>query len=159
MRHTQLPASCAGFWTRRHDSVSLIDVSGIPSQPEPARPRRYRFTRRLRILRHAEFDQTMRRGQRATDENLTVWCHANEQTHPRLGLIVGRKHGNAVRRNLLKRRLREAFRLSQHDLPSGYDLVCMPRLGRQPTVVECRTSIEKLARRLARRIEQETERR
>ncbi len=37
--------------------------------------------------------------------------------HPRLGLSVGARVGTAVRRNRVKRLLREAFRALQHDLP------------------------------------------
>lgn len=46
----------------------------------------------------------------------------------RLGLSVPRRVGTAVKRNRVKRMLREAFRLSQHHLPAGLDLV----VGVQP---------------------------
>jgi CIC family chloride channel protein len=54
----------------------------------------------------------------------------NDLGHPRLGLAVSRRVGNAVVRNRNKRMLREAFRLSQHDLPkdpAAYDLVVSVR--------------------------------
>lgn len=58
---------------------------------------------------------------------LTVFARPNELPHPRLGLSVSRRVGIAVRRNRIKRLLREAFRLSQHDWPRGYDLIVVVR--------------------------------
>jgi len=41
----------------------------------------------------------------------------------RLGLTVSRKAGNAVKRNRVKRLIREFFRLNDTCFPQGYDIV------------------------------------
>lgn len=114
-------------------------------------PRRHRFPKAHRVLRKADFERALRDGRRATDAVLTMWVHPNGLPHPRLGLIVGRRHGGAVQRNRLKRLLREAFRLGQYDLPVGYDLVCTPRVGVRLELSACIQSLTRLAARLVAR--------
>lgn len=58
---------------------------------------------------------------------LAVRGKPNGLDYPRLGLSVSRRVGGAVKRNRIKRLLREAFRLSQHDWPAGYDIVIAVR--------------------------------
>ncbi len=119
-----------------------------------ATPRRghLRFGRHLRILRQADFQRIMKDGLRITDSRLSLWALPNDLPHPRLGLTVGRRHGGAVQRNRTKRLLREAFRLRQHELPAGLDLVCAPRAGGQLDLDGCTDSLCRLAAQLARRI-------
>lgn len=47
----------------------------------------------------------------------------------RLGLTVSRKIGGAVQRNLVKRRLREFFRLNYHRLPAAVDISLIAKTG------------------------------
>jgi ribonuclease P protein component len=45
----------------------------------------------------------------------------------RLGVSVSKEHGRAVRRNKIKRLLREAFRLARPRLPGQYDVILIPQ--------------------------------
>ena len=89
--------------------------------------------KRLRTQHH--FRAVYQRGRRAAGQWMTVvllWRRSgapgtDDAKTPRLGVSVSKDHGGAVRRNKLKRLLREAFRLEQHRLPANVDLVLIPR--------------------------------
>lgn len=94
----------------------------------------------------------MRRGARASDGRLQVWARANGLPYSRFGLVVSRRHGNAVRRNRIKRVLREAFRLTRHELPVGLDLACGVYPGTDPELRVVMSALKRLAEKLARRL-------
>jgi len=71
---------------------------------------------------------------------------------PRFALVVGRKWGDAVRRNRQRRLLREAFRTARPDLPAGFDLVLLPRASLvSMSMTDVRDALCDAARRAATR--------
>ena len=89
------------------------------------RPNAFPKSHHLRLPR--EFDTVYAAKTRESRGPLTIFALPNDLGHPRLGMSVSRKVGIAVRRNRIRRLLREAFRLMQHDFPRGYDLVIVVR--------------------------------
>jgi ribonuclease P protein component len=106
----------------------------VTSAGEPARAT-LSASQRLKTQRH--FKRVYQRGRRASGQWMTVVAcfgrprpihgEATNDGRARVGLSVSKDHGGAVRRNKIKRLLREAFRLEQHQLPGELDVVLIPR--------------------------------
>lgn len=114
--------------------------------------KRYGINKSARIRSGSDFEKIYETRRRASDQYLLLFADVNAQGKTRFGLSVSRKHGGAVVRARLKRLLREAYRLSQHELPAGLDLVLIPKQGVSATVDHYRQSLVSLAVQLARRL-------
>ena len=77
------------------------------------------------------FSKVIRNGKYAADKFLVVYALRNyNRTAPsKLGISVSPKNGGAVRRNRVKRLIREAFYKLYGNLPPGYFIVAV---GRKP---------------------------
>ncbi len=101
-----------------------------PGAATPAGP--FLFDKQRRLLKASDFSRVFKQGRRLSVPEFTLALRVRpakdgQSFAPRLGLSVSRKVGNAVERNLLKRRLREIFRLHQENLIQGCEIVVIPR--------------------------------
>ena len=86
------------------------------------------FTKADRLRRRSEYLRVQAQGRRIYSRHFGVTLAPTEALGPRLGLVVTRRFGKAVRRNRMKRLLREFFRRHKGRLPC-LDLVIMAKKG------------------------------
>ncbi|TWU59819.1 Ribonuclease P protein component [Rubripirellula tenax] len=115
---------------------------------------RYTFGKQQRVRRSTEFTLALKKGSCAADGVLVLFAIAATATDqpPRMGVTIPKKTGNAVMRNRWKRLIRESFRLSQHNIPAGYDYVVRPKKDAKPTWAEIKKSVPRLAKKAVRRV-------
>jgi ribonuclease P protein component len=106
----------------------------------------------MRLRTPEEYERVYAAQARRGDQHLLMFAATNDKETTRCGISVSRRHGNAVKRIRLKRLLREAFRLSQHDLPQGFDFVLVPRQNSGAGMEDYKESLKSLAGQLARYI-------
>jgi ribonuclease P protein component len=115
-----------------------------PSQP----PRR--FGANLRLRSKLQFDAIYSGGRRIDDRFFGLRVKPNGLTHARVGLAVAIKTaGNAVKRNRLRRLVRESFRLAQHELPPVDIVVGAKFPSAKAPVTDLRASLATLWKRVA----------
>lgn len=92
-----------------------------------------KFPKSRRLLKHADFQRVYQTGRRQFTGNMTVFFLRREaapaapEEGTRVGLTVGKVLGGAVDRNRIKRRMREAVRLSHSACDRPIDIVFNPR--------------------------------
>jgi ribonuclease P protein component len=107
-------------------------------RPPPARVvvagvKRYGLGGARRLRRKADFERLLRQGARRSYAGYTFFLERRDAGHPRLGMLVSRKHAKAAtQRNRIKRCIREAFRLEQDKL-GALDVLVRPPYGVLPS--------------------------
>jgi ribonuclease P protein component len=86
-----------------------------------------RFPRSARLLRRSEFLRVQNSGRRVHTAHFIILLSQGQGS--RLGVTVGRRVGCAVRRNRIKRVVREVFRRNRELFPADCDVVLVARSG------------------------------
>jgi ribonuclease P protein component len=84
---------------------------------------KFSLPKQAKLIKTDDFSSVFNLRKRIATPYLVMRFKPNALNRPRLGLIVAKKTAKlAVKRNYMRRVLRELFRLNQHDLPA-VDLV------------------------------------
>ncbi|MCK5070520.1 MAG: ribonuclease P protein component [Desulfocapsa sp.] len=84
---------------------------------------RFTLPKTALLRKGREFDRVYRQGIRRHGKGFTLIFCPNELGYNRIGISIHRKLKGAVKRNRVKRIIRESFRLERALYPSGADIV------------------------------------
>jgi ribonuclease P protein component len=93
-----------------------------------------KFPKSKHLLKHADFQRVYQDGRRQFTGNMTVFFLRRGAAQPdvpaggpRVGFTVGKVLGGSVERNRIRRRMREAVRLSPQACEGPVDVIFNPR--------------------------------
>ena len=103
----------------------------------------------IRSLKNLEFRQVYAKGRSKAVDSLVLYVLENGTDVRRLGITVSKKIGNSVIRSRVKRIIKEAYRLQEEQLKTGYDYVFIARnSAREKKSTDMEIAIKRLAERL-----------
>ena len=108
--------------------------------------KQFPLEKKKRLTSNKQFRAVLQGNMGVRNGLLVLYVAENNLAYPRLGISVGKSCGGAVARNRWKRLLREAFRQSQHQIPSGFDYLLMISPKWSKTVKEAAGSKEAVRR-------------
>lgn len=84
-----------------------------------------------KLRKRWEFERVYSEGRKFVNDIFVIYIAPNDLGINRLGIAVSKKLGKAVKRNRVRRLIRESFRLLEGRLREGFDIVVV---GRSPAV-------------------------
>ena len=79
------------------------------------------------LKQNHEFRRLYQKGKSAVSPYFAIYCRRTGRPQSRLGITTGVKLGNAVKRNRVRRRIRELYRTNEDRLAPGWDIVIVAR--------------------------------
>lgn len=90
---------------------------------------KYKLNKKYILRKKSHFQEMYRIGKSYANRLVVLYIVPNDSDVRRVGFAAGKKLGNAVIRNRVKRLLREAYRLQQNEMVVGYNLLLVGRKG------------------------------
>ncbi len=87
----------------------------------------FNLSKRGLLKKNKDFQAVYRMGKSCANRQLVLYVLPNKTDRRLVGFAAGKRLGNAVTRNRVKRLLREVYRLNQHRLAPGFDLIIVGR--------------------------------
>ncbi len=79
------------------------------------------------LKQNHEFRRLYHKGKSAVSPYFAIYCRRTGRPESRLGITTGVKLGHAVKRNFVRRRIRELYRTNESKFSPGYDIVVVAR--------------------------------
>ena len=79
------------------------------------------------LKQNHEFRRLYHKGKSAVSPFFAIYCRKTGRPESRLGITTGVKLGHAVKRNFVRRRIRELYRTNESKFLPGYEIVVVAR--------------------------------
>lgn len=101
------------------------------------------------IKKNVDYRKVYNSGISLVNRYMVIFAHKNTQNNKRFGFSVSKKIGKAVKRNYIRRRLKEICRLNEKWFKNDYDYIIIARKGIDKVSYKSLLGdVEKLANRI-----------
>lgn len=101
----------------------------------------------LRIKKNSEFTKLFKRGKRVFSPTLTLIYFPSSKLS--MGIALSKKHGKAVKRNRIKRLIREVFSKNSHMLKKNWSVIILPKVAEEYSYAAFEKSIVSCFKKIA----------
>jgi len=104
-----------------------VEIIILKHNPDIPGVENKRMGKIITIKNNRSFQNIYRKGRYAVSKALTVYMLPNNLQINRVGITASKNYGKSVKRNRIRRLIKESYRALQENLDKGYDFVIVAR--------------------------------